>query len=353
MTHERESFFQTAEYDMKTQFSSFTSVHKSQHANLGHRFLTFALAPIVYLHSGETYFPTDLQTFLANIVPKVNFQPVSTPNPLDLNNLNSLGSDVWLTSKDDVTRDPQWIKGTKPDQNGKTNGAITAAVIVTDKGGGNVDAFYMYYFAYNYGGNVLGIKQLNFGNHVGDWEHIMVRFVNGKPTYIWYSQHANGQAFAYSSVHKQGLRPIGYISKGSHANYAIPGTHDHTIPNFNLPAGALEDKTDKGILWDPLLSAYYYKFNRNGGSFETFDGAATPTAWLSFKGRWGDQEYPKSDKRQVKVFEQAKFVGGPTGPADKQLDRKNVCPENGKTCILRTILVPKEVRGSVTERGLV
>ena len=95
------------------------------------------------------------------------------------------------------------------------------------------------------------------------------------------------------------------------------------------------------------MSAYYYKFNRNGGSFKTYDGGATPTAWLGFKRRWGDQEYPTSDKRQVKVFGQAKFVGGPTGPADKQLDRKNVCPENGKKCIVRTILVPKEVTEEV------
>jgi hypothetical protein len=70
---------------------------------------------------------------------------------------------VYLTSKDDVTKNPQWILGTKPDANGKTNGAVTAAVIVNDKGNGEVDAFYMYFYAYNYGGTVLGIKNLNFG----------------------------------------------------------------------------------------------------------------------------------------------------------------------------------------------
>jgi len=30
----------------------------------------------------------------------------------------------------------------------------------------------------------------------------MIRFVDGKPTAIWYSQHANGQAFEYDTVHK-------------------------------------------------------------------------------------------------------------------------------------------------------
>jgi hypothetical protein len=55
-----------------------------------------------------------------------------------------MGNDVYLTSNDDVTKNPEWIKGSKPDANGKTNNAITAAVIVNDKGNGNVDAFYMY-----------------------------------------------------------------------------------------------------------------------------------------------------------------------------------------------------------------
>jgi len=34
----------------------------------------------------------------------------------------------------------------------------------------------------------------------------MIRFSNGVPTYIWYSQHANGEAFKYSILRKSGLR---------------------------------------------------------------------------------------------------------------------------------------------------
>lgn len=74
-----------------------------------------------------------------------------------------MGGDVYLTSNDDVTKNPQWIKGVKPDVNGKTNGAVTTAVIINEKGNGEVDAFYMYFYAYNYGGEVLGLSQLNFG----------------------------------------------------------------------------------------------------------------------------------------------------------------------------------------------
>lgn len=90
-------------------------------------------------------------------------------------------------------------------------------------------------------------------------------------------------------------------------------------------------------------------FKNDGGSFTPYDqSGATPINWLYWRGRWGDQEYPTSDKRQVKLFGQAKFGSGPTGPIDKQLNRKDICPENGQKCILRTILVPKSV-GAVEE----
>lgn len=176
----------------------------------------------------------------------------------------------------------------------------------------------------------------------------MVRFLNGAPQAVWFSQHANGQAFKYSAVEKTSDgRPVAYSAKGSHANYAMGGTHDHTIPNLNLPGGVLEDYTDRGVYWDPLLSSYIYKFDAGSGSFAAYNGE--PTGWLGFKGRWGDQEYPESDGRQVKLFGQAKFVSGPTGPADKQLNRDKVCPDNGKTCILRSILVPRSMENESEE----
>lgn len=171
----------------------------------------------------------------------------------------------------------------------------------------------------------------------------MVRFQNGQPQAIWYSQHSNGEAFTYGTVEKTtDGRPVAYSAVGTHANYAISGTHDHTIPNVNLPAGVLEDHTDRGTLWDPTLSAYYYKFDAGANTFTAYD-SSSPTGWLYFKGRWGDQEYPETDGRQVKLFGQPKFASGPTGPEDKQLNRTNICPDNGQKCILRTILVPRSV----------
>lgn len=51
----------------------------------------------------------------------------------------------------------------------------------------------------------------------------MIRFSNGVPQAIWYSQHAGGEAFTYAATEKQGKRPYAYSGKGSHAVYAIAG----------------------------------------------------------------------------------------------------------------------------------
>lgn len=301
-------------------------------------------APLVWLHSEDTYAPSDIGAQIANTRPEINFTVVANaPSPLTLDNLDSLnglgGGSIYLTSIDDVTTGPAWLRGVQPDSSGNTAGAKTSVIIVNDRGSGNVDAFYMYFFAYNQGNIIL--KQ-EIGDHVGDWEHHMIRFKNGVPQAVWYSQHGNGQAFTYSCLEKRGLRPIGYSANGSHAIFAIKGDHDHSIPNLNLPVGPVEDHTDKGKLWDPTLSAYSYSFNANTNTFTPYD-PGFPTNWLYFSGKWGDQQYPFSDPRQKRILgisATAKFVGGPTGPLDKQLNRKFVCPDNGLLCVVSPVLRP-------------
>ncbi|KAL5392811.1 hypothetical protein DPSP01_000509 [Paraphaeosphaeria sporulosa] len=292
-------------------------------------------APIIRLFSSDTYRPASPAATLANTRPQIARRDIAFPTaPLTLANLDQLnnvgargGEDVYLTSTADVTTQPTWLRGIQPSASGDEK---TCAVIVVDKGNGVVDAFYMYFWAFNWGGVVLG-NQL--GDHVGDWEHNLVRFEHGVPTAMWFSQHANGEAFAWGTVLKDGAtgtRPVVYAANGSHALYATPGTHDHTLPNLNLPTPLLlVDETDPGPLYDPLLSAYYYAYTPSSRSFTPLAPTPdAPTGWLYYKGRWGDEEYPKDDKRQHDLLGNKKFVGGPTGPADKQLDRKEMWPEN-------------------------
>ncbi|KAI9821507.1 MAG: hypothetical protein M1832_003355 [Thelocarpon impressellum] len=310
----------------------------------------YEYAPVVWLHSKETYNPADIAQQLVHTVPRVNFAELDTPPKTlrDLDELNGLGGgSVYLTSKDDITTNPAWLNGVAPDADGKTNDAVSAVIVITDKGDGVVDAFYFYFYANNWGGIVLGLE---VNNHVGDWEHNMIRFRNGVPQTIWYSQHGNGQAFTYNAVSKKGKRPVAYSAMGSHANYATWGFHEHTIPNFNSPLpGLLNDVTDQGKLWDPTLNAYKYRYE---AATDSFTGAAgfNPVGFMNYVGRWGDERYPDSDPRQstfLGIDATAKFTSGPSGPRDKQLNRADVCPANGNACIVRPILMPRRRRRAV------
>lgn len=51
----------------------------------------------------------------------------------------------------------------------------------------------------------------------------MIRFENGEPKEIWYSQHSLGQAFTFAATEKINGRPVGYSSKGSHATWPTDG----------------------------------------------------------------------------------------------------------------------------------
>ncbi|KAH7386257.1 hypothetical protein BKA64DRAFT_696772 [Cadophora sp. MPI-SDFR-AT-0126] len=300
-------------------------------------------APLVWLHEEEAFFPSDIYAQVTNTHPNINLTTIEDPpSPLTLENLDILnaygnsGRDVYLTSNLDVTTEPVWLTGIVPDSTGETREITSSAIIVNDRGSGKVDAFYMYFYAYNQGNTVL-FQEL--GDHIGDWEHNMIRFQNGTPQAMWFSQHGNGQAFTYKAVEKKGIRPISYSAKGSHANYGVKGTHDHTIPDLNLPAGFLQDYTGKGLLWDPTLSAYHYNYSAADHSFKSINGS--PVGAMYYRGRWGDQQYPDDDPKQPPpFFGFRKFVSGPTGPWDKQLNRTKICPDNGILCIVRDALVP-------------
>jgi len=158
------------------------------------------IAPLVYLDQNELYLPSDLQAQLNNTYPTLNYTALpkaEVPSPLllsDLEQLNILGNcmqfdtcPIYLTSKDNITANPPWLYGILPDPvTGQTVDAKSCAIIVNDHGGGLIDAYYMYFYAFNLGETVLGQV---LGDHVGDWEHSMVRFQNGTPISVWLSQH--------------------------------------------------------------------------------------------------------------------------------------------------------------------
>ncbi|KAK7931682.1 vacuolar protein sorting protein 62 [Apiospora marii] len=217
----------------------------------------------------------------------------------------------------------------KPDESGRSKAPAT--LVLVDKGSGIVDAFWFFFYAYNLGQTVLGMR---FGNHVGDWEHCMIRFEHGMPRGVFFSEHEGGQAYAWHAVEKrqnatsQVQRPVIYSAVGSHAMYATPGDHPYVLP-FNL----LKDQTDRGPLWDPArnIRSYWYDYTKEGEEDDTLgleptkENPEASTNWFHYGGPWGDKLYGLDDTRQYRLFGQYHYVTGPTGPKHKNLGREKMC----------------------------
>ncbi|KAI0911278.1 vacuolar sorting-associated protein [Ustulina deusta] len=223
----------------------------------------------------------------------------------------------------------------KPGEDGYSRAPAT--LILVDKGSGIVDAFWFFFYAYNLGQTVLGTR---YGNHVGDWEHAMVRFESGVPRAMYFSEHEGGQAYAWQAVEKRGnatqpQRPVIYSAVGSHAMYAMPGNHPYVLP-FEM----LKDVTDRGPLWDPSKNfrSYWFDYSATEGKGlePTEENPNAPVGWFHFKGRWGDKMYGLDDRRQWRLFGQYHYVTGPEGPKFKNLGRRKVC-QTSRCRILHSI----------------
>ncbi|KAL4957951.1 hypothetical protein BDW69DRAFT_135399 [Aspergillus filifer] len=211
-----------------------------------------------------------------------------------------------------------------------------AILLTIDKGNGILDAFWFYFYSFNLGNEVFNVR---FGNHIGDWEHCLVRFHYGKPKALFFSAHSGGEAYSYEAVEKIGQRPVIYSATGTHAMYATPGEHPYI-----LPGGILHDRTDRGPLWDPLLNSHMYTYDHVEDTLRASTRNPTsPTEWFDFTGHWGDKFYPLRDGRQYRFAGQYHYVNGPLGPKFKHLDRHKVCqgPDEAP-CVIKDFIGEKK-----------
>ncbi|CAI4215103.1 unnamed protein product [Parascedosporium putredinis] len=352
-------------------------------------------APLVHMCSQENFWPADIAEHIQHVSPHIDTSVDDDPDrlnltqPLSLHNLhemlNNYSASVFLVSDTDVEHRPEWLHSDvgipvhsddsdfddgaddsyeipdpkmragpattrdlrphvlprqhKPDEGGYSK--APAVLILVDKGSGILDAFWFFFYSYNLGQTVLGIR---FGNHVGDWEHAMVRFENGIPRGIFFSEHEGGQAYAWSAVEKIGHRPVIYSAVGSHAMYPLPGVQAYILP-FKL----LKDVTDRGPIWDPAKNIYAYHYDYRLDDPEDPEAQAqslmpaeenpnAPTGWFHYTGAWGDKLYSLADMRQWRLFGQYHYVTGPMGPKFKALNREKMCTTN--RCRILNSIVP-------------
>ncbi|KAG7663669.1 VPS62 [[Candida] subhashii] len=287
--------------------------------------------PVVYLYSEERYLPYDIQQYVTNFNATYGNGTIIADN-LTLKKLGKLpkSQDIYLSSLQDFTKNPEWITGLKNKPN-LVNGEIKdapATLIVVDKGNGWIDAYWFYFYSFNLGPFVMG--QGPYGNHVGDWEHSLVRFYKGEPIIVWMSAHGGGGAFYYHNLEKydDSNHPVIFSARGTHANYPSVGQHPH-----DLPYGILSDFTDRGPLWNPSKNYLGYTFDGKR-IYPTTKNANSKHSgreleygnWLSYSGHWGDMKLDDNDPRQSYSFiGGTKYIDGPLGPLMKNLMRLKPC----------------------------
>ncbi|GME89822.1 unnamed protein product [Ambrosiozyma monospora] len=233
-------------------------------------------APLVYLYSEERYLPYDIADFVTHFhaewsngteVPVGKLKKdgkrhlnINDLDELEKYNIHPKSNKVYMTSNEDFDKDPDWLTGLKNRPNLYT-GEIKdapATLIVVDKGNGWVDSYWFYFYSFNLGPFVMGFGP--YGDHVGDWEHSLVRFYKGEPVIVWMSAHGGGGAFFYKNLEKsdddEGKHPIIFSASGSHANYPSVGQHSHDIPY-----AILSDFTDRGPLWNPTMNYLAYTYD--------------------------------------------------------------------------------------------
>lgn len=301
-------------------------------------------SPMVHLYSEERYLPYDVAEFTKHFwVGWRNGSVVS--EHCDLATLAALAkndsmaqdpgdqasADQFLYARSDFDKDPDYITG-RVNQPRLSDGYVDAPtpVVVVDKGNGWVDAYWFYFYSFNLGPFVMGHGP--YGNHVGDWEHSLVRFYNGTPVVVWMLAHGGGLAYHYGLVEHDrdfgGTHPVIFSARGTHANYASTGEHPH-----DLPYGMLNDYADRGALWNPGANFLAYTFDgehvypANGlvAGRETLERYSGGGGWLRWLGHWGDPTLDLKDPRQHWLIWSLKYIDGPRGPLAKNLARVSPC----------------------------
>jgi hypothetical protein len=270
-------------------------------------------APAVYLAANEKWLPSSIDYYAQYVHMECNgritFENLTKITKRDLpanGGGRQNGSDevqCYFVPKQALTGpydQPDWLKGQDPS-------AVPVYVnVYTDArdppSSYNFIAQYMLFFPYNEGklacmtfapGDHCGDKRVMMDDHVGDWEIVSIRFVNGIPQSIHVGAHGNdqpnmaqtyfccawtpsGQAgHSEAAVQWMGQHPIVYAATGSHGTWATLGQHNYrTIPTGDR----LNDYTSAGKLWKTWEKMVWFTWDPNESILVLLN---------NYEGRWG------------------------------------------------------------------
>lgn len=187
-----------------------------------------------------------------------------------------------------------------------------------------LDLSYFVFTPYNKSKEILGME---FGNHIGDWEHITIRLMKEninnaifwRPIIVCYSAHDFINCYSWNDIEKiDTTHPVAYTALGSHGMWLSEGKHIYV----NAFVVKLTDECSQGTAWDlwqnNALETYSYdSLNHNGNGignskwndcfdFNYYDENSNAVC------RWGNYSYCPP----ICIY--PSLSGGPTGPQHKQ-----------------------------------
>lgn len=186
-----------------------------------------------------------------------------------------------------------------------------------------LDLSYFVFTPYNKSKEIAGMQ---FGNHIGDWEHITIRLVpnteNGKtyyqPTIVDYSAHSFRMYYAWDDINViDGTHPEVFTAQGSHGMWKDEGSHVYA----DAKIVKLTDECSKGTAWD--------LWQENNLETYCYD-AIEKTGWGIGNSQWNtcfDTDYLNENSNSVtnwgnrgwspKIQLYPTLQGGPGGPQQK------------------------------------
>ncbi|MDH3755805.1 MAG: Vps62-related protein, partial [Acidimicrobiia bacterium] len=254
---------------------------------------------------GEMYAPTSVDIVLDN--PEILLRQVSIDDPPALRgptaaDLFGLGEGFFLDFPGDAV-DPGCLYEKDFDKySGGQPALVYAHIARQDDQPGVLALQYWFYWYFNEFNNL----------HESDWEGIQLLFeastveeaLTSEPIEVAYAQHEGGEVADWddAKLERDGLHPVVYSSRGSHASYfrsalylGRRGNQGFGCDNTDGPSKRLDP--DVVVLPDAVTDP------------------GDPLAWLAYGGRWGERR-PGS-------------FNGPTGPLDKERWTEPVDWQNG------------------------
>ena len=259
-----------------------------------------AYAPRIFMHPKEEWYPSSVSFFLEHVTKQGNRYVTN-------DKLDSPSSWDW-----------DGAFGQK-----STLASVPIYAFVVDKREGGkafTDIAYFTFYPYNRGKEVAKTK---WGNHVGDWEHVTIRFRQEGNTYtpikVSFSLHDTNKVLNWgdSAMQMQGNHLVAYEAHGSHGMYPKAGHHVYKTINVVFKKIELADDTGEGAVWDTWNNVVTITQD-DSGKFSCVGHDGTPNAencstWLNYdpKFRWGNAKSGKCG------FGECQLNSGPTGPRDK------------------------------------